>query len=184
MKRIISLILVLSLILSFCTFASEKDALISSGIIPSGTASENGGVTRGSFAEMIVALINMEELTVPYESVYSDIDGETEMGKAIITLTNMKIMSGYSDGTFRPERELMVSEAVKIIVQLLGYGYKANAYGGYPTGYMYMANELKLMNGVVGAYTDNISYESAVMLIYNSLDVPLSVASGVGENIT
>jgi len=184
MKRIISLILALSLILSFSAFASEKDALISSGIIPSGTASENGGVTRGSFAEMIVALINMEELTVPYESVYSDIDGETDMGKAVITLTNMKIMSGYSDGTFRPERELMVSEAVKIIVQLLGYGYKANAYGGYPTGYVYMANELKLMNGVVGAYTDNISYESAVMLIYNSLDVPLSVASGVGENIT
>lgn len=183
MKRIISLILALSLLLSFGVYASEKDLLLSSGIIPSAT-SANGYVSRGMFAEMMISLINMDELTGEVESAYSDIDSSSDMGKAVNTLTSMNIMSGYEDGTFRPERLLKVSEAVKIMVHLLGYGYKANSYGGYPTGYMYLANELKLMNDVSGTFTDDISYDSAVTLIYNALDVPLSRVNGVGDNLS
>lgn len=185
-KRIISLVVFLSMVLSFGTFASDSYNILSeSGILSADfSLADEAGVSRGSFAKMAIQLIAMENMTISSPVSYSDIDSESEEGKAITTLTQLKYMSGYGDGTFRPEREMKISEAVKIIIHILGYGYRANADGGYPTGYMYTAKNLGLLSGVGGAYSDVLSFDTAMKLFYNAVDVPIAEVSGVGDNLT
>lgn len=186
-KRIISIFLILVTAVSLNAFASDSyNALTEAGVLGSDFSSyaDTDSVTRGSFAEMTVSLIAMEDMTFSSPVTYSDVDSDSKLGKAIITLTQLKYMSGYGDGTFRPEREMKISEAVKIIVQILGYGYRANSEGGYPTGYMYTAKSLGLLSGVNGAYSDIISFDNAMKLIYNSVDIPLCELTGVGDNLS
>lgn len=55
------------------------------------------------------------------ESHYKDVDDTTEAGKAIMQLTEAKIVGGYEDGTFRPQGQLTRAEFVKIVNGVFRY---------------------------------------------------------------
>lgn len=177
-KKITALVLALSILFCSSVFAFSVD-----DILPS-KASGGEGVTRAQLAESIVKLLNLSEILIPWKALYSDVDENHKNASEITTLSEMKILSGYSDGTFRPEREVLNAEAIKVIVNVLGYDYKAKAYGGYPSGYIAVANELKLLSGVTGAYANPINTDELKCLIENALDTPVAEMTGAGESIT
>ena len=51
---------------------------------------------------------------------FEDVTGDYE--KAINTLAGLGIITGYEDGTFRPERVVTRAEMAKLMVEILGYG--------------------------------------------------------------
>lgn len=52
---------------------------------------------------------------------YSDIDSESELGKAVSALTERGVLNGYSDGTFRPDNDITRAEMCKMINILFNF---------------------------------------------------------------
>ncbi len=98
----------------------------------------------------------------------------------IETVAKAGIMNGVSATEFRPDDYITVEQLVKCIVALLGYEAKAQYYGGYPNGYMRVASELDILDGVnaYGVATN----DTLVKLLDNSLETRLmSSDSLVGD---
>jgi len=182
-NRIISLMLALSLVISMTAFASDDSIIISSGILDSSYSAydSNEEVTRGIFAQAVAELLNLKDSLVDYCDKYSDVSEQTPGCREILTLSEMKFLSGYSDGTFRPDKKVLYSEVAKVIVNILGYEYKAKSYGGYPSGYMMVANELKLLNGVSGAFSSTVTFGALMKVFENSINAPVAEINGVDD---
>ena len=94
------------------------------------------------------------------------------------------VVSGNGNNNFTPNEPVLYPHAVKILVSMLGYDRTANSGGGYPTGYMRVADRLGLNRGIrfIGsedtqtadagtqAQQHPLRRIEAVMLIYNALD--------------
>lgn len=52
---------------------------------------------------------------------FSDVTADNTYRKAITTLSNLNIINGYEDGTFKPDAEITRAEFAKIIVYTLNY---------------------------------------------------------------
>lgn len=79
------------------------------------------------------------------------------------------LISGYSDGTFRPSQEIKLAEGAAIVLALLGYSSE-DFSGAYPSGQMAMYRSLRLDRGVgVSQASDPLTRQDAVYLFYNLL---------------
>ena len=157
MKKLISIYLIVLTLLSGTVFAEgnavkfsdfdlEKENLIFCGQFgvfvgyEDGTFKPDNYITR---AEMVNMLIRERKLSsylssdTPNEEInFTDVNNTHPMYEAIKTAVNAKMISGYGDGTFRPDEYVTYEQAIKMILSMLGYEPMADMYGGYPTGYM------------------------------------------------
>jgi len=79
------------------------------------------------------------------------------------------LATAYSDGTFRPDREVTLAEAASMVLALLGYG-PGDFSGAYPTGQLAMYHSLKLDQGVTAVGAGSVlTRQDAVFLFYNLL---------------
>ena len=60
-----------------------------------------------------------------------------------------------------------------MIVAALGYTEEATAAGGYPNGYIRVANEKKMNTGLVISGKKDATRGRIAILMYNSLDIPV-----------
>ncbi|MGI5963512.1 MAG: S-layer homology domain-containing protein [Lawsonibacter sp.] len=125
-------------------------------------------VTRAEFITMAVkASPGGEQIGQAATSPYPDVpwthwaSGYVEAGVA------RGLISGYSDGTFRPSNHIRLAEGVTIALRLLGYGPE-DFSGAYPTGQMAMYRSLGLDAGVtVTSSTAAMKRQDAMYLFYN-----------------
>ncbi len=88
------------------------------------------------------------------------------------------------DGTFAPDANVTFEQAVKMLVVALGYEPMAAQKGGYPTGYMVVANTNGITEGISAAQNAPASRGVVAELVYNALDVPVMEQTGFGTNVT
>lgn len=115
-----------------------------------------------SFAVRDLNLINAQDI--------SDI---TSDDKGMYYLYNAEIINGASDGKLEPRRNILLSEAVKIFTDMLGYSYPANGNGGYLSGYMSTASKIGLLNGVTADENSELDLENLFTLLGNVIEVPV-----------
>ena len=201
MKRILKYILVCALIggmLVYPAFAEGpfpdvgKEApyaeavkyLNEIGII---TGDENGNfnpnktVTRAEMATIICRILGETENLTAGGNIFFDVPLKYWANKYISQAVSMGIVNGYGDGNFGPEDEVTCEQAVTMIVRILGYENEAKFAGGYPDGYLSIAQNLGLLNGInvkKGAFLDR---KSVAIIIYNSIPVSASSASDLAE---
>ena len=128
----------------------------------------SGPVNRAEFITMAVkASPGGEQVGQAAASPYPDVSwrhwasGYLEAGVAA------GLISGYSDGTFRPDSRINLAEGVTIVLRLLGYG-PADFSGAYPTGQLAMYRSLKLDRGVTtSAASEPLTRRDAMYLFYN-----------------
>lgn len=84
-------------------------------------------------------------------------------------LRGQGIVTGYTDGTFKPDNNILYEEAVKFVVSALGYDFMAVTYGGYPAGYIKTAGQLKILKNVNGAEGVAVTRQQIMVLLFNSL---------------
>ena len=127
-------------------------------------------VTRAEFITMAVkASPNGDQVGESSTSPYPDVPythwaaGFVEAGVAAGLIT------GYSDGTFRPTNQITLAEGVTIVLQLLGYGSE-DFSGAYPTPQMALYHSLKLDRGLNAQSSSTVlSRHDAMYLFYNLL---------------
>ena len=76
----------------------------------------DASLTRAEAAQMLYSLLSVTEQGT-YESSWSDVDADTEGYAAITLLSSLGILTGYEDGTFRPDDAITRCELVAIMAR-------------------------------------------------------------------
>ena len=187
-KRIISLILAIAVMLSLCTMVSaaysqdetgayELGILKAIGIVGS-EVNTSDVITRGSILSIMLKLANYDDITYDISQIYSDVPLTSSYASDVYMATSLGIISGSTDGNFYPDNPLNSANAVKMLVCVMGYGKKAEAVGGYPSGYYSVARSLKMK--ISGS--ENLTMGDLSVMIYSLLDVRTAEISGVADD--
>ena len=140
----------------------------------------NREVSRGEFVKSTVKLLNLT-VTPPESIIFEDVPKNHAYFQYIGTAANHGIISGDGGGNFRPDDPISVSEAVKVIVEALGYKTLAVYKGGYPTGYFTVANDLRLL--VDFPKEGNVTRANLVNLMYHAMNTKMAIVTSlVGED--
>ena len=88
---------------------------------PDGTVKPERQITRAEVAMIFYRLLQDEarENVWSRTNSYSDVTSGAWYNSAVSTLTNAGILTGYEDGTFRPNQNIKRDEAMKIINKVL-----------------------------------------------------------------
>ena len=199
MKKILALVLALTLALGTFSFAAAapedvvgadcEDAvvrLMALGIIdgfPDGTYKPDEPVTRAQFAKIIVSALGVGEAAqhIAGATKFADVPADHWATGYINVAVDVGVINGYPDGTFKPENQVTFAEAIKMIVAALGYTPKAEAMGGYPGGYLAVAAEKEITDGVNVKGTLSANRGAVAMMVDNSLEVNLMEQTAFGD---
>ncbi len=132
-------------------------------------------------AEMITYLVRILGLDGgAAEVIFSDVPEDHWACGNVATAYKMGIANGMGDGSFAPDAPVTFAQSVKLLVGALGYGVQAEAAGGYPSGYLAMANRIDLLKGVPQDGTMNRGIMA--LLAANALDISPLVKADYGAD--
>lgn len=136
-------------------------------------------VTKAAFVQNVVELLNMSEVECK-TSYYHDVSSDHWAFSSVGIMTELGVISGNGNKYFYPDKYITRDEAATIVVTALGYGVYANNMGGYPTGYIKVANELELFDNCMSG-NQMLTLSDAIIMLRNTLDANIAKAN-VGKN--
>lgn len=146
--------------------------LAGEGIItgdPLGNFNPDAEITRAEVAAMICRLMGAgDEAQVARNQIYGDVSGHWAEGY-ITTATRLGVFNGDGAGNFRPNDNVTYEQIIKILVCVGGHDSEARSKGGWPNGYIAVAAELGITNGVQFSQTANAPRSAVAQLIYNAI---------------
>lgn len=136
----------------------------------SGSLNLSAKVTRAEFVTMVVkATPGGDGVGQAATSPYPDVPRSHWASGYVEAAVRMGLVTAFSDGTFRPDRETALAEAASMVLSLLGYG-PDDFSGSYPSGQLAMYRSLKLDRGVsADRAASPLTRQDAVYLFYNLL---------------
>ncbi len=138
-----------------------------------GNFNPDQNVTRAEMAKILCALISKGSYGQT-ASGFADVPAEHWASGYVKYAKGLGIIAGYDAYTFGPEDNVTYEQAIKLIVAALGYTYVAEDKGGYPSGYMMVAGDLKITDKVVIADATAPAKRSDIaILAYNALEVDM-----------
>lgn len=121
------------------------------------TFAPNGSLTRAEAAQMLYALMT-EQAHKQYDRTscsLRDVAAGRWYTSAVSTLANVGAISGYSDGTFRPNKEITRAEFVTILTGIYGEDTtKGMPFSDVGHSWCYDAVATAYANGWVSGYSD------------------------------
>ena len=140
-------------------------------------------VTRGEFAHLVLKLLSYDPsfISDEEESKFSDVSKDHGYKKDIVLATELNLINGYPDNTFKPNEFIMYEDIATILVKALGYMEIAQSNGGYPSGYLAVAARISLLTGTVVKYGEPITYNDIFLIFDNALDVEI-ITRVIGSN--
>ena len=139
-------------------------------------------ITRADFAASVARLIG-KNVYGGSNVYFYDVPKTHWAYNEISNLAEMGIINGSGNKMFRPDTTITKGEAYKILLSAMGYGLYAEHNGGFPTGYIKVANRIDLTNGVSG--NENLIMSDMFYLIYNAMktDVMEPVSYGSDDAV-
>jgi len=186
MKKVLALVLALAMILGCFSFVSAaeftdvakdadyhdaaavlSDLGVASGYTD-GTFKPEKVVTRAEMAAFIVKALGIAP-AASATTTFSDVPASHWASGYIAYATSLGIVSGYTDGTFKPDQTVSYDQAITMLVQALGY--TADSLNGtYPAAYVSKAKALGLLEDVEALGTAGANRGDVAQLLYNTLD--------------
>lgn len=135
-----------------------------------GTFGLDNTLTRAEFAKLAVKASSLKD-SVPesvYFSPFSDV-GYTNWAAPVVSVASKAgYMVGYSGGSFKPNQQVKLEEAVTTVLRLLGYG-DSDFPGAYPAPQLALAGNLGLLKNVSATQGKPVTRRDAMYLFYNLL---------------
>ena len=114
----------------------------------SGNLNLSSSVTRAQFVTMMVAASSYKDAVGSYgSSLFKDLKGDHWASPYVKVAVEQGWMSGYVDGTFRPDQGITLEEGCTALLRLLGYD-SSTLTGAYPTAQLSKASALGLLDDV------------------------------------
>lgn len=111
-------------------------------------------------------------------TVFSDVGADHWAAGYINIATQLGIVNGFPDKTFKPGDPVTYEQATKMIVAALGYGPKAEMQGGYPGGYLIIASQERIATGAAGKAGEPAKRSIVARLVFNALEVKMLEQTG------
>jgi hypothetical protein len=139
----------------------------------SGNFRPNQSLTRAEFCKMAVIAMGRDDEEPLYRNItkFPDVRS-THWARGYINLAvsgEKRIITGYSDGYFKPEEAISYAQAITIVMRILGYS-DADAGMMWPSGYLSLAADNEVTDGII--FSDSsaeISRADAAVLFCNLL---------------
>ena len=153
--------------------ATAVEAMQALGIIAgdsSGDLNLTSPVTRAEFVTMMTAASPYKDTvgTGSGVSLFKDVKSGHWASQYIQLAVEQGWMSGYVDGTFRPDSQITLEEACTALLKLLGYDSSSLA-GAYPSAQLTKAASVGLRDDLSAAQGQTLTRQDCVMLFYNLL---------------
>ncbi len=129
-----------------------------------------------------ICVIAMMLTTVAFAATYSDVAEDSAYYEAIETLNKLGIVTGYEDGTYKPEAGVTRAEMAALIARIQGYGESAAGQTAtsfvdvpashWASGYVASAASTGIINGYGDGNfgpDDSVLFEQAVKMIMAAL---------------
>lgn len=135
-------------------------------------------VSRLEFTVMLMQFLAQKPGDSSKSAVFSDVKGE--YSSLIDTAAEMDIAA--KQDSFEPGRPILYAEALKMCVVATGYSVRAAVSGGYPSGVLKAANDLKLgKNAGSPSWDSQISGQQALTILYNTVNTDMMIQTSFGE---
>lgn len=156
----------------------KQEAVQALGILTGGNW--NSPVTRAQFAQMLTAASSYKDGVEGYgSSLFKDLKGDYWASGYVRIAIEQGWMSGYVDGTFRPEQAVTLEEGCAALLKVLGYDAGA-LKGAYPAAQLAKAKSIGLLDGVSAEQGDPLIRQDCVNLFYNLLIAQTSAGTVYG----
>ncbi len=199
LTRVLALVIVLAMMMSTVAFASFTDVaadddyaeaietLAALGIIKGyedGTFGADKAITR---AEAVAIVNRIQNLSLAASgaagaSLYTDVAADHWALGDINLATQMGVISGDGNGLFRPEDQVSYQEMVKMLTTALGYGPAVAENGGWPTGYLVVAQNKGVLADTVNGGATAANRGVVAQLTFNALTAPIMEQTGYGDD--
>ena len=198
LKKVLALVVALTMVFTTVAFASYPDVdatadyagaveLLSALEVLKGD--ENGNfnpdntITRAEFAAVVCRALGLEGSAASAKgaTMFTDVAADHWASGYINLASQQGIVNGKGNGIFDPEGNVTYAEAVKMLVVAIGYEPMAATKGGYPAGYLSVANSTKMTAGVAGASDVAALRSTVAMLTANALEIPVMDQTAFGS---
>lgn len=189
MKKIVSLLLSITLILgctagitvsantSGVTDTEEALSLLTYMGIAKRTDNLASNITRADFSVAVAKAIKAQSSNG--KQYYTDVDISLSAFESISALTELGYLSGGDNMSFRPNDNIRLAEAAKLVTSMLGYGPLCEAKGGYPGGYLQVASGLDIIDNISGEF---ITREQAYVMLMRAMNTPLYIPTAISDS--
>ena len=197
MKRLLSLIIALSMIISAsAVFAADEaveeaapyvydvkayeDArnlmlsIVGEEIFGTDPAAE---VTRAQFVAATCAVFNIP--AVEAGQIYADVKTDNPYAGFIAAANSAGIIADADN--FSPDDTVTLAQAAKIMLTAADYNVMADAKGGYPAGYLTVANNIDLFDYIDTTDGDAVTTSDASIMFYNLMLAPVFDVVSYGD---
>ena len=159
---------------AFALDASESEVIRTVNALGIMMGDEHGNmnlespVTREQFVTMVMkATPGGEDIGRSAASPFPDVPSGRWSSGYVEAAARSGFVSGFMDGTFRPNNQISLAEGATIALRLLGYG-PADFAGAFPTGQLAMYRSLDLDDGLAAAQKgDILTRRDSMYLFYN-----------------
>ncbi|WP_313163241.1 S-layer homology domain-containing protein [Sedimentibacter sp.] len=198
MKKVLSLVLVIAMVLSSMSFAFAAkfedvadtdyaeaiDTLFALGVITGyedGTYRPDNKVTRAEMAKLMVELLGYGDLVAGSKSNFVDTQGHWA-DQWIALAAGRGIVIGTGDGKFNPDGIVTYDQVLTMLVRGLGYTDSSNELKNmtWPTNFKVKAAELNITKNV-DMRTAEADRGGVAQAMYNALDQQLVKVNSDGD---
>ena len=178
-KRILALLLAVCVACSMLILPASasgsntavQTAVTLGGLTSDQTANLAAPLTRGALTKLMVAFSAYRESAKTQGStgtLFSDVGSGSAYAPYVRIAVQQGWISGYTDGSFRPDNAVTLEEACTAVLKLLGYDVTTLS-GTFPAAQLNKANELGLRDNLTKAQGDGMTLEDGAVLLYNAL---------------
>lgn len=123
-------------------------------------------VTR---AEMVTIICNMlgETENLAVSNKFYDVATTHWANRYIAKAIDLGFISGYGNGKFGPDDTVTYEQAITMLVRAMGQYSAADEAGGYPNGFIYVANERGYLIGISANKGDQMKRQQIATICYN-----------------
>ncbi|MBQ3124317.1 MAG: S-layer homology domain-containing protein [Clostridia bacterium] len=148
-------------------------------------ADKNAYITRAQFIGYLFKLAGYTVNEHKTDDIpFVDVSTKTPYYNEICTMYELGRVNGTEPGMFSPDNHVTYAQACKLIIDVLGYrNYAEIKYGEYPEGYIMMAGELEINEGVNNVlWNSELTAENAVQMLYNAGGAEIFKFAGTDAN--
>lgn len=146
------------------------------------TFQPDSNITRAEYVKIMVSILGLKNAdTYNTNSPFEDVPDNHWAAGYVQSAYKLGLINGDENGLFNPDDDITYAEAVKILIRVLGYEILAQEKGGYPVGYIKIADNKKLFNDIDDSVYNTATRGAVAQLIYNSFDVDILEQIKFGE---
>lgn len=123
-------------------------------------------VTRAEMATIICRVLDETE-NLSSSTAFADVPTSHWANAYVGKAAELGVVSGYGGGNFGPSDSVTYEQAVTMVIRAIGKGDAAVEYGGYPDGFLTVAKENFLLDGILAEKGEPLSRADIALLLYN-----------------